>query len=227
MRATKFTHFMNAQNILFDLDGTLTDPSEGIVNCIIHALKKLNQPIPSREKLATWIGPPLRENFANFLGTEDPEVIENAVTIFRDRFSGVGLFENRVYDGIPGLLQTLFSSGKTLFIVTGKPEPYAKRILAHFQMAACFQSIYGAHLDGTFDDKSDLMGHVLKNEGIEHEKSIMIGDRKHDIMAASKHNISTIGVTYGFGTEHELNTAGADTIVHTPEQLLSILHSPG
>ncbi|MBD3274080.1 MAG: HAD hydrolase-like protein [Candidatus Marinimicrobia bacterium] len=218
---------MKIQNILFDLDGTLTDPSEGIVNCIIHTLKKLNQSVPEREKLAAWIGPPLRENFANFLDTEDPEVIENAVTIFRDRFSDVGLFENQVYDGIPELLETLRSSGKTLFIVTGKPEPYAKRILAHFQMAACFQSIYGAQLDGTFDDKTVLMGHVLRNEGIEPDKSIMIGDRKHDIMAASKHNISTIGVTYGFGTEHELKTAGADTVVHTPEQLLNILHSPG
>jgi phosphoglycolate phosphatase len=218
---------MHIQNILFDLDGTLTDPSEGIVNCIIHSLKKLNRPIPSREKLATWIGPPLRENFANFLATEDPEVIENAVTIFRDRFSDVGLFENQVYDGIPELLETLRSSGKTLYIVTGKPEPYAKRILSHFQMATCFQSIYGAHLDGTFDDKSELLGHVLVKEGIEPDKCIMIGDRKHDIQAATRHDIATIGVTYGFGTEHELKTAGADTIVHSPEQLLSILHSPG
>ena len=218
---------MNIQNILFDLDGTLTDPSEGIVNCIIHTLKKLNLPVPAREKLATWIGPPLRENFANFLDTEDPEVIENAVTIFRDRFSDVGLFENQVYDEIPVLLKTLRSSGKTLFIITGKPEPYAKRILAHFQMASCFQSIYGAHLDGTFDDKSDLLGHVLVKEGIEPDRSIMIGDRKHDIMAARRHNIATIGVTYGFGTEHELKTAGADTVVHTPGKLLNMLHAPG
>ena len=94
-------------------------------------------------------------------------------------------------------------------------------------MASCFQSIYGAHLDGTFDDKSDLLGHVLVKEGIEPDRSIMIGDRKHDIMAARRHNIATIGVTYGFGTEHELKTAGADTVVHTPGKLLNMLHAPG
>lgn len=206
-------------NLLFDLDGTLTDPYQGITKSICHALKTLGRPIPRQKDLRWCIGPPLKNNFAKLLKTNDDKLVQKAVTIYRERFGTVGLLENELYKAIPEALKTLRDTGHDLFVATSKPTVFAKRIVAHFNLGCYFKAVYGSELDGTRSDKADLLAHILKNEQISPAETIMIGDRKHDMIGAKTNQIRGIGVLWGYGTRDELESAGAQACIRHPEAL--------
>lgn len=198
--------------VFFDLDGTLTDSQPGIVASIRHALERLGHDAPSDTELATYIGPPLRRTFAKLLGSDDPELHERAVALYRERFGTVGLFENAVYDGVPEMLAALALPDRALFVATSKPTVYASRIIDHFNLRDHFRCVYGSELDGHNDVKAALLAHALDAEGIAAERAIMVGDRAADIIGAKANGMAAIGALWGYGTERELLDAGADHI---------------
>jgi len=203
--------------LLIDLDGTLTDPAEGIVGCFRLALEALGRSPPPAAELTWIIGPPLRGCFAQVLGGEsDPE---QALTIYRERYSTGGLFEARVYDGVKETLADLRSAGARLFLCTAKPLVYAERILAHFDLERHFEGAYGDELGGRFQDKANLIAHILESEGLKAQDCCMWGDRKHDVIAASRHGIPTIGAVWGYGGAEELRAAGAAALCEQPAQV--------
>lgn len=211
-------------NILFDLDGTLTDPYQGITKCITHALLKLDRPVPSQEKLKWCIGPPLKNSFAKLLATEDDDLVEEAVYIYRERYSSNGLFENELYEGIPKTLNALQEKGNILYVATSKPTEYANRIVESFNIQRYFRTIYGSELDGTRSDKSDLISHILLCEGISSSETIMVGDRMHDMAGAKANGVCGIGVLWGYGTRDELKFSGAHLCIEHPMELTTILN---
>ena len=212
---------MQTKRVLFDLDGTLTDPKDGIVRSIQYALRKMRQEELSESALVKYIGPPLRETFAELLGQQDG--VEEAVRLYRERFSTIGLFENTVYPGVAELLERIRARGWLLDVVTAKPTVYASRIVEHFGLLQYFQNVYGSELDGRFAEKTELIGHVLNTENLRKERVVMVGDREHDVKAARAHGIATIGVTYGYGSREELREAGAHWICDSPEDLYTAL----
>ena len=171
-------------HILFDLDGTLTDPFEGITKSIAHAMATLGKDQPDRENLRWCIGPPLKNSLRTLLGTDNDDLAERALSLYRERFSSVGLFENTVYPGIREVLDALMGKGHSLYIATSKPKIYADRIVDHFELKRCFQQIYGSELDGTRNDKAELIAHVLEQEAIAPSDAVMVGDRRHDMIGA-------------------------------------------
>jgi len=205
--------------VLFDLDGTLTDSRAGITACLRHALTRLGRPCPHDDALAAYIGPPLRGTFAALLGTRDPALIETALAHYRARYDDVGLFENRVYDGVPEMLASTARLAGALFVATAKPRHAAARIVAHFDLARHFVSVHGAELDGRFDAKSDLLAHLLATGVIRAETSVMVGDRASDITAARTHGIRSIGALWGYGGADELAEAGSDLLCERPQAL--------
>ncbi len=207
-------------NLLFDLDGTLTDPFPGITKCISHALQKMGRESPPRESLHWCIGPPLKNSFAKLLSSDDETLTEKALGFYRERFGTVGLFENEVYEGIPEVLDSLQKNGHTLFVATSKPEIYAIRIINHFGLQRHFKVIYGSELDGTRSDKANLISHILQKEMITSSDTIMIGDRKHDIVGAKKNGVCSIGVLWGYGTKNELEASGAHICIRDPIDLI-------
>jgi phosphoglycolate phosphatase len=207
-------------NVLFDLDGTLTDPAEGIVRCIQHSLTALDIACPPKEELTHYIGPPLREIFVSVCRTSDEVLIERAVSVFRERFSTVGLFENTPYSGVAEMLSTLHRESYQLFVATSKPQIFAEKILQHFALSAHFVEIHGNDLEGRLDDKADLLRELLERRGLRPEESIMVGDRKHDVVAAAKNGVTSLGVTYGYGSEAELIDAGADYLCRSPMEVV-------
>jgi phosphoglycolate phosphatase len=213
------------ENLLLDLDGTLTDPKEGITRSIQHALTALQLDVPTADELDWCIGPPLQAAFAALLKTEDPERIEEAIRIFRERFSTVGLFENVPYDGIPSTLAELQSMGLRLILATSKPHVFARRILEHFALTHYFEGIYGSELDGTHSNKAELIAHILNSEKIDPATTIMVGDRKHDIIGARANGIASAAVSYGFGTSDEIEKAAPDFIFDTFQDLASMLRA--
>lgn len=208
-------------NVLFDLDGTLTDPAEGIVRCIQHSLAALDICCPPDEQLTRYIGPPLREVFISICNSEDECLIEHAVAIFRERFSTVGLFENTPYTDVSRMLMELNSQSFQLFVATSKPQVYAEKILNHFSLAEHFIEIHGNDLEGRLDDKAELVRELLERRGLQAEETIMVGDRKHDVIAARKNGVSSLGVSYGYGTREELEAAGVDYICSTPLEVVA------
>ena len=208
-------------NLLFDLDGTLTDPFEGITKCISYAMEKLDKKVPPRESLRWCIGPPLRDSFAKLLASDDAALIERAVTLYRERFSTVGLFENQVYDGIAEVLQALQKNSHTLYVATSKPTVFAKRIIEHFGLQNDFKNIYGCELNGKRGDKTSLISHVLQTEMLAPSAVAMIGDRRHDMIGAKENGISGFGVLWGYGTKEELKHTGARTLFKTPQELVT------
>lgn len=214
---------MPLRNLLFDLDGTLTDPAEGITRCYQFALEELGHPSPPRAELLRFIGPPMRENFRAVLGASDRELIERAVALYRERFSRIGLYENELYRGVREMLETLRASGFHLFVATSKVTEYSALILEHFQLAEFFTAIHGATPDGSLDDKAELVARLLRVEEIDASESLIIGDREHDIRAARRNGLRSIGVTYGYGARAELELSGADFIRDTPEEVASLL----
>jgi len=210
-------------NILFDLDGTLTDPYQGITKCIVYALEKLGREAPPQTDLRWCIGPPLKGSFAKLLSTDDENLVEEAVALYRDRFSTVGLFENEVYDQIPELLKSLQKNGHRLYVATAKPTVYAKQIIKYFDLQQYFISIYGSELDGVRTDKVDLISHILQSEEISSSEALMVGDRKYDMIGAKANGVRSIGVLWGYGTKEELETSNAQVCISHPKELHNIL----
>src|SRR5262245_64472844 len=212
-------------NVLFDLDGTLTDPREGIVACLKYALLGLGRTCPPDSALARFIGPPLQECFGTLLGSTDSKDIDSAVTLYRQRFSSTGMFENSIYPGIHSALTALRGSGAALFVATSKPQVFAKRIVEHFGLMDYFRAVYGSELDGTRSNKSDLIAYVLKSESLSPHMTVMVGDRAHDIAGARAQGVLPIGVLWGYGSYDELIAAGATTLCAQPALLSDILLS--
>jgi len=210
---------MNSDVLLFDLDGTLTDPKPGIIGSIQFALEQLGVSCPGDDILASFIGPPLRGTFATLLDTSDVSRLESAMRLYRERFASSGLYENHVYDGIPAMLEKVRKSDAATFVATSKPAVFAERILQHFELSHHFQKVYGADLDGRFDDKAELIAYLLASEGVSARQAVMIGDRAADVLAAKANGLRSIGVLWGYGSEQELADAGADLILQTPSEL--------
>jgi phosphoglycolate phosphatase len=203
--------------LLVDLDGTLTDPAEGIVGCFRLALEALGRSAPPATELHWIIGPPLRGCFAEALNGEgDPE---EALQHYRGRYGTTGLFEAVVYEGVKETLGELRATGTRLFLCTAKPLVYAERILSHFGLEHHFEAAYGDELGGRFQDKADLIAHILEREGLDADDCCMWGDRKHDVLAASRNGMPTIGALWGYGGADELRAAGAAILCESPSQV--------
>lgn len=210
------------KNVLFDLDGTLTDPIEGMFRCFRHALERMKAPVPTPDELQLHIGPPLRSTFSLILQTDDKALIERAVTLYRERFSSTGMFENKVYEGVPEMLATLKAASKKLFVATSKVQAYTERILEHFALTNYFDAIYGSAPDGHLDNKADLIQHLLMSESLKSHETLMVGDRKYDITGAKQNGCYAAGVTYGYGSLEELQEAGADYLCRTPLEVAAL-----
>ncbi len=206
-------------NILLDLDGTLTDPGEGFVNCIRHALMSLDVAPPADAQIASHIGPPLEDTLTILLGDKAESDLPNAVHLYRQRYASLGIFENRLYYGIVDALQAISESGARIFLATSKPQVFAGKILDHFKLASFFTGIYGCQFDGTHADKRELLAYLLQCERIDASQAVMVGDRYHDIRAAKANGVQSVGVLWGYGSETELRDAGADQLIAEPAQL--------
>jgi len=205
--------------LFFDLDGTLSDPSEGITGSVQHALERLGRAFPPKSELTRFIGPPLRWTFPKLLDTDDKDLVETAVDYYRERYENVGLFENEVYPGVPELLGQLRDDGYPLYVVTSKPKVYADRIIRRFGLDRYFIEVYGPELDGRFDEKRELVGFILHQRRLDPRRTVMIGDRASDIESGRAYGTRAIGVTYGFGTLEEIAAAKPDHICHTPHEV--------
>jgi phosphoglycolate phosphatase len=207
------THF-------FDLDGTLTDPKLGITGCIQYAMEKLGFEVPEADALTWCIGPPLLENFTILVGADRAA---DAVVLYRERFSTIGLYENTPYPGIHAALSEFRAAGIRLCVASSKPHVYVRPILERFELIDFFGDVFGAELDGTRSDKSALLQFALSQTGVDAENATMVGDRKHDIIGALANGIDTVGVLYGYGSVEELTNAGATRFAKSPSELTSVL----
>jgi phosphoglycolate phosphatase len=212
-----------AHSILFDLDGTLTDAREGIVASLCHALRRMGAPVPPEADLLRFIGPPLRDAFVALLETPDEEAIRAAVEHYRERYEGVGLYENRVYPRIPELLERIGAMRWRAYVATYKPTPFAERVLDHFRLRGQFAGVFGSRLDATHSLKSELIRQLLDAEGIAPDRAVMVGDRAQDIGAAQDNGLASVGVTYGYGSREELHNAGATWICDDPDAIFGVL----
>ena len=209
--------------ILFDLDGTLTDPGIGITNSVAHALAHWNIEVADRAELYKFIGPPLSDSFMRYYGFSEEDAI-HAIAVYREYFSVKGLYENEVYPGIPELLESLKAQGKTVVLSTSKPEKFAVEILRHFGLYDYFDIIAGASMDESRNKKADVIAYAIsqmKNPDL--SRMIMIGDREHDILGAKQIGIDSIGVLYGYGDRAEHEKAGATYIAEKVEDILPLL----
>lgn len=213
---------MKTKTILFDLDGTLTDSGEGIINCASLALEHFGIPVPDRKTMGVFVGPPLHDTFVKFGVPEDK--VDEAVKVFRSRYFTVGKFENFPYPGIPELLQTLKNHGHKLLIATSKPETLALEITNHFDLAQYFDRICGASLDRSRITKEDVIEYLLSLEEST-ENAIMVGDTEFDVLGAAAHGIPTIGVSWGYGNVEDMQKAGAVSIAYTTQELLAALEA--
>lgn len=217
--------------ILFDLDGTLTDPKLGITSCVQYALDKMGIEEPDQDKLEPFIGPPLLDSFREYYGF-DEEKGKRAIACYRERFSTIGIFENEIYPGIPQMLEKLQKAGAHLAVASSKPTVFVMRILEHFGILSCFEVVVGSELDGSRSKKDevvrDALAQLLHGKKIGEQKRdnmvngqdvAMVGDRKFDVEGAKAHQIVSVGVSYGYAAEGELEQAGADVIVKTVEEL--------
>jgi phosphoglycolate phosphatase len=210
-------------NVLLDLDGTLTNPYEGIATSIRHAAQRMGVAPPSGDDLRWAIGPSPRQTFARLLNTADAGQIEKALTLYRERYSAIGLFENSVYPGVQDMLASLNAAGCRLILATSKPTVYARKIIEHFDLAKYFAAVYGSELNGSLENKPDLIRFILNAESLSPRTPAMVGDRIHDIVAAKENAVCAVGVTWGFGPRRELEESGADMICDSPDQLLHFL----
>lgn len=213
---------MNYSTIMFDLDGTLTDPKTGITKSVQYALAKFGIMQDDPDVLAPFIGPPLMNSFIELYQFSDMEA-KTAVEYYREYFIEKGMYENEVYPGVRELLQRIKEQNSTLIVATSKPEVFAKQILEYFQLAPFFDHICGSQLDGTLSDKSELIQSILQSKQVNKTDAVMIGDRKHDIIGAHRNGIASIGVTYGYGSQEELEDIRPTVIVNTVTELSKVL----
>ena len=200
------------ESIIFDLDGTLTDPQEGIVKSVLYAFDKLGLPLPSDEEIISSIGEPLESIFSRFVKDIEPHTLTLLVSGYRERYNLKGKFENVPYLHVEEMLQKLTANRNRLFIATTKPQNFAVEILKHFQMDCFFEKIYGSFQDGRMSNKSELLNCIIKTHEVK-TPSLMVGDRKYDIIAALENGIDSLGVSYGYGSIKELEDAKANHIV--------------
>ncbi len=210
-------------NILFDLDGTLTDPKDGITRCIQFALEEFDVEIPHVDQLTWCIGPPLRESFSRILNTTDGDIIQQAYLAYRRRFAEKGMFENFIYPEVLETLREIKESKFKVFLATSKPEIYAKQILEYFDISQFFDTAYGSNLDGSLTDKGELIAHILKSENLLPERTLIVGDRVYDIIGGKQNNIMTAAVTYGYGSQKEIDSSEPDFIFDAFSELLPFL----
>ncbi|MBQ7295442.1 MAG: HAD family hydrolase [Clostridia bacterium] len=208
--------------ILFDLDGTLTDPGLGITNSVAYALKRFGIEAECRESLYSFIGPPLKDSFMKYYGFSEEKAMQ-AIEVYREYFRDKGLYENEVYDGIRELLEKIKDSGRKIVLATSKPEEFSVRILEHFDLIKYFDVVAGASMDEKRNKKGDVIFYAMEKGGFTADKAIMIGDREHDIFGAKENGLPSIGVLYGYGSEDELKSAGADYIAKTVEDVYALL----
>ena len=211
-----------AKTILFDLDGTLTDSGEGIINCAILALEHYGLPIPSREEMRTFVGPPLHESFIRHGVPADQA--DKAIRIYRSRYIPIGAYENTPYPGVRELLETLKAQGHTLYVATSKPEEMSIKILEHFDLAKYFDRICGASMDTSRSSKEAVIAYLIDLNG-RADNMVMVGDTKFDIIGAKAHGIPGIGVSWGYGKVEQMQEAGAVAIAESMDALLSLLIS--
>ena len=210
---------MRFDTALFDLDGTLTDPFEGITRSIQYALEKMGAPVPEQQDLRWCIGPPLWDSFEVLLNTSDRSVQDRAVAFYRERYTVEGLYENALIDGIADIVADLDSAGVRLFVCTSKPHAYAGKIVSHFGLLPHFGKVYGSELDGTRSAKADLIAHILKEESLTADNCVMIGDRKHDLIGANANGVASIGVLWGYGSREELEAEKPARIAENPNDI--------
>lgn len=203
--------------LLLDLDGTLVDPAAGIVGSCRHALAELGRPTADDADLRWIIGPPLRGSFARLLG--GPQQVEAALRLYRERYAAWGLAQAEVYPGIPQALAELREAGFRLMLCTSKPAVFARQVVERFGLGAHLTGVYGAELDGQFDDKGELIGHILATEGLSPQEACMVGDREQDVRGAARNGLASIGVLWGYGSAAELGDAGAQLLARTPAEL--------
>ena len=208
------------KTILFDLDGTLTDSGEGIINCATLALQHYGLPVPDRQTMRQFVGPPLRDTFIKFGVPEDKT--EEAIAIFRSRYIPIGKYENTPYPGIHDLLKRLRAEGHTLYVATSKPETTAIDIMTKFELAPLFDRICGATMDGSRDEKAHVIAYLLEQTG-DAANAIMVGDTAFDVLGAAEHGIPTVGVAWGYGEVSDMEKAGAKAIAYSMDELYRLL----
>lgn len=214
---------MSYETVLFDLDGTLTDPFEGITRSIQYALERMGAPVPDAQELRWCIGPPLWESFSVLLNTDDRAIQDQAVAYYRERFTVTGLFENTLIEGIDEVVRSLADDGRRLFVATSKPHAYAGKIVEHFGLMPYFGKVYGSELDGTRSAKADLISYLLEQENVDPGTCAMVGDRKHDLIGANANRVAGFGVLWGYGSRDELEGEQPVEVVETPAALASAL----
>jgi phosphoglycolate phosphatase len=214
--------FVEADPILFDLDGTLTESGPGIISSVRYALATMGRPALDDEQLRRFIGPPLLDSFRDICGF-DPTEVTDAIAAYRVHYATDGQYENSVYDGIPELLAGLRDAGRTLAVATSKAEVFAESILEHFALTENFATIVGSELDGRRTGKAQIITEALARLGRPTSATVMIGDREHDVRGAVTVGVGSIGVLWGYGDDAELTSAGADALVATPAELLGQL----
>ena len=210
------------KNVLFDLDGTLTDPAEGITNALMHAQRRLGRPVSPREDLFVFIGPPLIETFMSEWGLSREES-EQALVYYREHFGTKGLFENVPYEGIGDCLARLKEAGLRLFVATSKPEPLSLRILEHFDLIKYFEAVAGSTMDEQRTKKGEVIAYALSTYGLDPAETVMVGDRKHDVIGARENGVPCVGVLYGYGSRAELTEAGAAALAADLNELTALL----
>jgi phosphoglycolate phosphatase len=211
------------QLVLFDLDGTLIDSEPGITACLAHAFERIGAPLPAREVLRTWIGPPFRQTFPSVLGDDEARIVA-AIDHYRDRFEEIGWSEHAVYDGIPELIASIAARGDALAVVTTKPESQARLIVDHFPFGGAFARVYGPSDRHSHRSKTAMIAEALADFGARAEHATMIGDRHFDIEGARANDVRGLGVAWGFGSREELRNAGAHAIAERPADLAPLIH---
>lgn len=208
--------------VLFDLDGTLTDPFEGISNSVAYALQKFGISVADKRGLKKFIGPPLYESFMVYYGFNKADALKS-VEYYREYYAEKGIFECFLYGGIEFTLRELAKSGKRLAVATSKPEIFANKILRHFGLLEFFPSVAGATLDSSRVAKADVIKYALGKFSIRADGAVMVGDRMHDILGAKENGLHAAGVLYGYGSREELVSAGADFVAETPNDILKFV----
>jgi phosphoglycolate phosphatase len=210
---------MTPRTALVDLDGTLTDPADGIIGGVQFALRQLGADVPEWSALTWVIGPPLSKSFPELLPDPTPARVSAAVEAYRSYYRETGIYQAAVYAGAPEALEQLRTAGFTLLVCTVKPHVFATPVVEHFGLARYFDGVYGAELDGRFEDKGELMEHIVVERQLAAVDMVMIGDRGLDMLAARRNAITGIGVTWGYGTADELRDAGAERLCHAPGEM--------